>query len=683
MLEEVTLSEIIRPNEKLSWEECIPVEAEQVRENIMGYTLMRTTEGIYYVRDLDYLLERDIIGKGVFVSEHMSEVEIFIGQLLMNGIRGRGEILREEASYFSDWAMEQMQMTNWETLNEEWEPEPYLYDRTYTINYLFGDVGYDFTYIFYPDRKKIEEESAQIVIIKLLIDNSGIIRGIDVEISDTEKEGADITQTVNIKGLFDDVLLEEIIEEGILYQDKVVYRPDATGLLVSGDAAVSAGKIGEFIIDVLESKGKSAVEYSMQFDDENDFHAFRELSWGQLDEDWRANPYYDCYYINDGTYTDDCTFLYYIYPDYDKMGTETASAITFQCSVDGSSGKLTHTDLRIYSMGKKEYQSARAWLGKKFAIIRDGETIGGGSMIEISVPENPLVPDYISCVAINKQSDTKEEKNSGKDNRIYIDESIEVYSLGEVMKENMNTEAAGKSDAAAEIYETVENGWKVRQEYDAYYMAHNEKAGTQSYRYYFYWNKPGEEREMLIVFTANHCGGNSLYIYRQEKGKIIPYIDTIATPKDCMIKAIDYGGISSYMAIDLLDAYVNARKEYRYLSLDCSSFGGDMRGGQYTIVLYETVFGESVTPKELARITISGTEEKKEYSFLGENVNEAGRLRDMLEDYMYGYEKVILDYVVLEKTFSRDIVGLSEEEQAQELEELYESMREAVMNDME
>lgn len=57
-----------------------------------------------------------------------------------------------------------------------------------------------------------------------------------------------------------------------------------------------------------------------------------------------------------------------------------------------------------------------------------------------------------------------------------------------------------------------------------------------------------------------------------------------------------------YMNVSLLDAYVNENKEYRYLSLDCSSHGGDMRGGAYTVVLYETVLGEDIAPKEIARI---------------------------------------------------------------------------------
>lgn len=42
---------------------------------------------------------------------------------------------------------------------------------------------------------------------------------------------------------------------------------------------------------------------------------------------------------------------------------------------------------------------------------------------------------------------------------------------------------------------------------------------------------------------------------------------------------------------------------------------------------------------------------------------------------MSGYEKMEIDYIALEKTFPRDMVGLSDEEREQQLEELYESMR--------
>lgn len=158
--EETPQLEIAEIADKIGSADCIPVEPEQVQENIMGYTLMRTTEGIYYVRDSDYILEKALIGKGVFVSEHVSEMEIFVGRLLVNVIKGRGVIPEEEQQYFSEWAMEQIQKTDWKVLNTEWESEPYLYDRSYTMNYLFGGAGYDFTYSFYPNRSKLGGRSS-------------------------------------------------------------------------------------------------------------------------------------------------------------------------------------------------------------------------------------------------------------------------------------------------------------------------------------------------------------------------------------------------------------------------------------------------------------------------------------------------------------------------------------------
>lgn len=181
--------------------------------------------------------------------------------------------------------------------------------------------------------------------------------------------------------------------------------------------------------------------------------------------------------------------------------------------------------------------------------------------------------------------------------------------------------------------------------------------------------------ELLILFTSNHCGENSLYIYGQEDGNVFSYIDTIATQGQDMQSGIDYKAISPYMDIDLLDAYVNQEGEYRYLSLDRSDFGGDIHGGYYTIILYETVLKEDTLPKEIARIEYLAPEEREELYFLGEKVYETGRLRDMIASYMDGYREVKLDYRMAEKTFARDVVGLEEAERNDELQELYESLK--------
>lgn len=88
----------------------------------------------------DYLIEKTSIGKGVFLSEHLSETEVFIGQLLVKTVEDRGSIPEEKRQFFSDWAEEQLKQTNWEPLGEEWTADLYTYDRSYMLNYLYGDV---------------------------------------------------------------------------------------------------------------------------------------------------------------------------------------------------------------------------------------------------------------------------------------------------------------------------------------------------------------------------------------------------------------------------------------------------------------------------------------------------------------------------------------------------------------
>ena len=185
------------------------------------------------------------------------------------------------------------------------------------------------------------------------------------------------------------------------------------------------------------------------------------------------------------------------------------------------------------------------------------------------------------------------------------------------------------------------------------------------------------KQEMLINFPSNHCGGNSLYVYKQDNGNVFSYADTLATPKRCMVTGIDSKEKLSYMDIDMLDVYVNEMKEYRYLSVDCSSFGGDIHGGIYEIILYETVFGEE--PKELVRINYCAPEEREELYFEGNKVYETGKLRDMLASYMKGYTKIAIDYQTANIVLPRDVIAISDQERAQQLDELYMSLKELVI----
>lgn len=529
--------------------------------------------------------------------------------------------------------------------------------------------------------------------------------------------------------LLQDDCQEIVIEEGIVYEDAVVYDGVGQGLFSSGDVALDAEAIGTMVLHVLESK---AVEGCREaFSDDTFFRAFQNQGWEQLEAGWTANGYFDCYY----TYVTEplgyVGYTYYIYPDFSRMGVETAQAVIFRCEVTVGDRKLGETQLELYELSLTEYDSLREGKRDRTAFVKDGEIIAGGW---ITIPG----------------------QDTGEKNQ-YLNsyEGVDTEPLVELLKRELED---GE----------LEDGWSLSEKYDFYYIYQNEKTGTVHYRYYFYWSNPeaehekvlvadvwmsengmeetqhrwfltdrhsqaealpeqeigkrgyewavikpflgvdwtdsdtlmqghtitpqdsargwefaiadvdfDEKPEMLITFTSNHCGENSLYIYKQEDGTVFSYADTIATPERYMLVGIDYKKISPYLDIELMDAYVNDNQEYRYLSLDCSSFGGDIHGGIDTVILYETALGADKAPKELARIEYCGPDQRKELFFQGERIYEAGRMRDLLADYMDGYAKAEISYHVAEKSFARNIMGLSEEEKEKENHELGEAVKKA------
>ena len=183
--------------------------------------------------------------------------------------------------------------------------------------------------------------------------------------------------------------------------------------------------------------------------------------------------------------------------------------------------------------------------------------------------------------------------------------------------------------------------------------------------------------EVLITFTAMHCGDNSLYIYKQDEEKVFSLADTYATfREDIEWRLEGYEELSPYLAIDLLDAYVNEEGEYRYLSLDYTSMGGGTWGGYGELRLYVTTLEQDAQPVKLAEIQFNENEsfEGMEIFFQEERVDEPKKLHELLEQYMAGYTKVKMEYKTSEVSFSRDIVGWNENEKRQCLEDLYESL---------
>lgn len=561
----------------------------------------------------------------------------------------------------------------------------------------------------------------------------------------------------------DDDFREIVIQEGIVYTDDVVYAREGRGLLSTGDAALDAEALGEIVLPVLESGDVQA--YAYLFSSDTSFQEFQGQDWDGLDTGWTADRYYDCYYTYITEAEEYIGYTYYIYPDYETMKVQDAKAIKLEFHITAGDGKICDTKLQLYDMTREEYQAFREWQGGRIAVMEDGEIVGGGN-IPISGQDRLYLytGDIVHGGKIQIDEDDERYFYSPEDGTERLaDVLMEDFREGTI--ENGETSSyilekgdTGLAELAGGIHENTGDGWQLRDGYDLYYLIQDERPGAIHYRYYFYWNKPGQAYEKVLVtdawvsemgieelqshwfctcrhrqdarsvpeyeasdvqaylsvdwsdeeilmmehtiwpndgargweftiadvdfdgepeffvnFVANHCGSNALYIYKQKEGKVFSYADMIAVPQRHILGSRKYIKILPYMDIDFMDTYVNNLQEYRYLTMDWTSFGGDIHGGINTYILYETLLPEG-EPREIARIEYSGPEESRKLYFSGEKVYEAGRLRDMIDSYMAGYTKVEIPYKTVEKTFERDIVGYSEEEREQENRELWEAI---------
>lgn len=575
------------------------------------------------------------------------------------------------------------------------------------------------------------------------IDYDGMIQNTVMYISDVRKNPFLIIHPLR------NLRWHLVIEEGVIYKNELLLT-DAKGLLSSGDGASSAEEIGKMLIDVLESKGIHAIKYQEMFEAQSNFQQFQEGKWESLDVSWRANSYYDsyCCQVNVGE-QEHTYFLYYIYPDYEVMNTNEAKAVIFVCDVN-KDGKLCDTALSMYSMSGEEYCVMRECLWKKVPLVRDGKITGGGGYL------CPIPTD--------------------SDEQVYVDDRLEGQALGEILIRWLQSDSEAVEEVQdffsvqenewwdeilEEVRECIQDGWKVKDDWDCYYLCSIEQVGRIHYQYDFYWEKIGEETEkvltlevcvsaqniermqscwwlsgisnpkeeykktekssdidsflkydwtsqevlmeheiepedsgrgwyfwladinfdsrdeMLVSFPANHSGGNSLYIYRQNPQGISSYGDTFAIPEQYVSSDIDYKKISHYMDIDLISAYKNPSGEYRYLTLDDGIHGGNIYGNWGYIALYATSLADGEMPVKVAEINYVGPDQTREMYFMGERVYEIGKLQNMIALYMEDYEEVEINKIPIQKNFSRDIVGIDESNQRGELQELYDAIREA------
>lgn len=299
------------------WSNRIYVTVDEMQGNILGYSLIRmppNPENMYYEQDMPYLLDEGVTGKGIYVSDYMCETEVFLGNILKEALMGRGAVSTENKQYFTKYALQQLADTDWGLLDEEWEPDPYAYDREYCMNPVYGGSGYQFSYSFYPDKAKAAKEETNKVDITLYVDGDGKIREIDTIINTVSMEENGMEKWVSMNGLFDDTYSEYVIKDGSPCKEEMVwdferhfrrfmvpdevYEQDNEGLLESGNICTSAEKLADIFLHVMESSGTDVEAYAEWFQYNEDFTDFADADWKLLGNKWIAKEEYDCFFID-------------------------------------------------------------------------------------------------------------------------------------------------------------------------------------------------------------------------------------------------------------------------------------------------------------------------------------------------------------------------------------------------
>ncbi len=506
------------------WPDKIYVTEEQLQGNILGYSLKRNqVSDMWYEKDMPYLLDEEVVGQGVFISEYMCETEVFISSVLMDVLISHGEVNSEQKQYFTDWAIEQLTLTDWALLDKQWSPDLYAYDRNYELHYILGKSNYSFSYVFYPDKKEDVMDEVNYVNITCSVNSEGKIYEINISINKAPAESAGMEKTVNTVGLFDDTFNEIVVCDGNIYSGKILLDyekyfkrflyPDETydqsnnGLLITGDAALSAESIGKIFNDVLEAKGKNVSQYAEWFAYDTSFTEFENNSWDYLEENWTANAEYDCVYI-DNISIGYVRFQYYFYPDYDIMNTDKAKAVIINCNVDVATGKLVYTDIRLFSMTRQEYQTIKEMHEKELrntAVIEKGQMMIGKENVILPIPQNELLFMPVEEFCPRVYSTDNYERKKQYELWEYSDVAELADCIGKIFLEDFANETIengslakllainGKVDSSC-LYDVAEWTEKctIDKKYDCYFMRENECAGSIHLKYYFYFEKTNE-----------------------------------------------------------------------------------------------------------------------------------------------------------------------------------------------
>lgn len=495
------------------------VTADNMQGNILGYSLIRqppNPDNRYYERDLPYLLEESMVGKGIYISDYMCETEVFLGNLLKEVIRYRGTVNEENRQYFTEYALQRIDETDWDALDAGWEAAPYAYDRTYQMMPVAGGYGYQFYYCFYPEEEETSKKESAQVEMTVYVDGDGRICEIRASISMVPAETNRMVKYIQTDGLSDNTYREQVILDGspcreelvwdfekhfrrFMYPDEI-YEQENNGLLAFGTVCDSAENLADIFLHVIGNRGADVEKYAKWFGYESYFTDFADSNWGLLEENWTADEEYDCFFIDrieDAGYVG---FQYYFYPDFADMDVDTAKMAVIACNVDITYGTIDYNRVDIFPITEEAYlEMKQKQTGSRVLVVDKGTALLGKEMVAIPVLDRPVEPVSIAAFDPDTVAAAHSGRKEIKELWGFADTAQAGSCLGEMflrdlvndyVEEGVIYKSAKNSEMiSAALYtmdQFLEAGWKVDEQYDCYYIGANEAAGCMHFQYYFY-----------------------------------------------------------------------------------------------------------------------------------------------------------------------------------------------------
>ncbi len=515
---------------------CVFVTPDEEVGNITGYVLEREKYKMAYVKKADVLTEPELIGKGIFVSEHMEDVEIFLAEVLQELLEKQGEAGEKIRGFVSDWAVQQLQAADWAEL-EGWQMDAERYDCSWEVNRMYAGYGYDFFYVLHQDRETMDENCTETeegceteVHVLVSVDGQGVIRGIRVR-PDQRHSMEDCTygDERNRLGFYGHSV--QVIREGrssnsaVLpgfdtYWDgeaeKATTQPCGLFAEANEDTAACAEKIETMLRDVLESQGEYAPIYQELFSTGQWAGRFVQQGWEQLETDWKAGPDYDCYFLDLARERGYVRFCYYFYPDFGRMGVDEAKAAVVSCCVD-QEGKLCDTKLQIVSMTRAEYMAVRAkgayeTTKGQIWLIESGEPLKG--IRELAFPLWGMEDAGEAAGYIGDRILENLNGHCVEEGRIR-----ELLSDKEDAGKNLETLAKCLSDAGQK--------WKGRETYACWEITEQSRSGCVCFRYVFERYRPfqGKRRNLWMDVYVSEEGIEEIRPYIMISGENVTWTD--------------------------------------------------------------------------------------------------------------------------------------------------------------